>query len=377
MDARVETQLAVIRELQAYARSLIGRIPTDLAAQIVRLAVERGTAAAAEQLGLSTGMPRTSDITATHVDALALVAQDLGSAFDQLHLRILRYPINAVGAFIGTDIYQQVIARYVPLNLTGALSTDEVRKRALSAFLEEGIDGFTDRIGRRWRIGSYTEMATRSAIGRAYNDASVARFLRSNYRFASVLGNNDACPLCAAWFGKVLSIDGTNPGTHPVPHPYLDDQLVQVTVDATLDDARRRGLMHPNCACSLVGYLPGLSVPVSAPKYDPTAESGREAQRSLERRLRDLKRRAAIRRELNPFQAGALQARIRETQKRLRELTAATGQKRRYDREAVRWADGPSGRPTRPPVVPVVPGPGAGTLEPSPNRARLEVTDGP
>ena len=368
----LDAQLAVIRELQATARRLLGKIPPDLAQQIVQIAIERGTAAAADQLALTVDIPKVSNITRTHADTLALVAQDLGNAFDQVALRILRYPIDALGAFIGTDAYQQTIARHTGLRTVGNMSTDEVRRRALTDFLDQGITGFTDRLGRRWRIGSYTEMAVRSATARAYTDASTARQLRAGYRLVTVLGNNDACRLCGAWFGKVLSIDGTPAGTYQMEHAIEDGVYVEVEVAATLDDARRQGLMHPNCACTTAGYLPGLTKRVSAAQYDPEAEGFRERQRHLERKIRDFKRKGAIAEAVGDSdRAQKMAAKVRAAQGELRALVAESGQKRRYDREQPRWADGPSGRPAQPNVAPVVPGRPPGAMAENPVRASL------
>lgn len=375
-----DDQLAVIRQLQATARNLLATIPPDLAAQIVAIAAERGTAAATAAMRLTDEVPHFSDVTRTAADTLSLIAVDLGNAFDQVHLRILRYPIDAVGNFIGTDVYQQTVARFAGLRTVGNLTTDEVRRRTLASFLEQGVTGFTDRLGRKWRIGSYTEMAVRTATARAFHEAGDARMARSGTRFISVVGNNDACALCATWFGKVLSIDGTPAGTYQVEHPYLDGVMVTVEVAATLDDARAAGLHHPNCACRHAAHYPGLSVATSAAHYDPVAEAGRERQRLLERRKRALKRRlAAADATGDTSRVDATKARIRKIDAELRELTARTGQKRRYDREQARWADGPSGRTPEPPIVPTVAGPPSQALAAAQNRARIrfeEAADG-
>lgn len=371
-------QLAVVRALQATAADLVGRVPPDLAAQIVQIAVEQGTAAAAATMGLTADLPHISGITRTAAESLSLIAQDLGSAFDQVHLRILRYPVDALGVFLTTDVFQQAQARYAPLRMLGTMSTDEVRKRMLTGFLQDGITGFTDIAGRRWKIGSYTEMAVRTTTARAFLDAGQARMLRAGTRFVTILGNNDACALCGRWFGKVLSIDGTPRGAYWVEHPYLDGELVEVTVDATIEEARAAGLHHPNCCCERAQYTPGLTKRVSAPHYDPVAEGGRERQRELERRIRDQKRRLGLAAATGDQAAVArAKAKIRATQAELRELTAETGQKRQYDREQARWADGPSGTPTQPPVVPTVaPEPGD-TMRDTAANARFAVEEAP
>lgn len=358
----LNTQLAVIRSLQDTARRLVGRIPTDLAADIVALAAERGAAAAVARMGLTDDMLLAGSITRTVAEAVAMVQVDLGNAFSDVTRRILRYPIDAVGRFIGTDAYQATVARFIPTRLTGALTTDELRRRTLAAFLDQGITGFIDRSRRRWTIGSYTEMATRTATQRAYIDAGVARMGRADARFVSILGNNDACEMCARWFASVLSIDGTPAGRHQVEHAHRDGEMVTVTVAATLDEARASGFMHPNCACELAAYLPGMRLKVAAPRFDPEAAAARDRQRALERRVRALKRRAGIQ-EATGLDSAPTRARVRATQAEIRELLTQSGQARRYDRESEAWARGPGRRIPDPiPVVPGPPTPGPGTL---------------
>jgi hypothetical protein len=367
-------QLAVTRALQDRARQLVGTIPSDLAYQVVTVAAEGGLAHAAAQLGVSQGLPRYSDITRTVAEAVAMTALDVGNAFSEVNRRILRYPIDAVGRFIGTDIYQATVARHLGPRLAGTLTTEETRRRTVAAFLEQGITGFVDRSNRRWTIGSYTEMAVRTGTQRAFTDAGVARMGRAETRFVTILGNNDACEYCGRWFNSILSIDGTPPGDHEVPHGTNLGEFVTVHVDATLEEARAAHFMHPNCACQLARYTPGLRRKQAATRYNPVAEKAREDQRALERRARELDRRIKVR-DAAGVDASQAKARRRDVQARLRELTAESGQKRRYDREKATWAEGAPTRPSQPPIIPVVPGPPGGTLSPSPVRAPIGVEE--
>lgn len=364
-------QLAVIRGLQAQAAKLAATIPADLAQQIVQVAVEQGTAAAAAQLPFTEGVSMAGNVTRTAAESIALIAQDLGNKFDQVRQRILRYPVDAMGVYMGTDVYQQTVARNAPLNMLGALTQDQVRQRALADFLEQGVTGFTDKSGRRWRIGSYAEMAVRSATGRAYNDASNARMLRDGVHLVSILGNNDACPLCADWFGLILSIDGTPAGDYELPDA-TGEGTVWVHVDGTLDDAREAGWGHPNCACTTAAYFVGLSVPTAAPHYDADADAARTQQRDLERNERQYKRNANIAAAMGDMSRVKLMgAKVRSTQSDLRALVKQSGQKRKYPREQVRWADGPMKNPSQPPMWPTVPQ--APTASPSPTRVSVGV----
>lgn len=349
----VADQLAVIRELQDRAQALLRTgVPADLATRVVEAAAASGTAAAAEQLGLFGGVRRITDVTDSAVSTLGLIAQDLHNAFTGVHLRILRYPVDAAGVYLGTDVYQQVVASTVGARTVLGTSTDDVRKRTLEEFLSRGVTGFVDRSGRRWTLGAYTEMAVRTATQRAYTEASVHRMSRAGLRAVSILGNNDACPMCAPWFGKVLSIDGTPAGLYEFDHSFELGQTVEVRIAATLEEARAQGLMHPNCACTAAGYQPGFPVATSAPGYDPEAEAAAIRQRELERGIRELKRKLAAAEGMgNVGRADQLKAAIRDRQATLRAHVADTGRRRHYEREQVAW-NGTGPAPRRPRMEP-------------------------
>ena len=88
---------------------------------------------------------------------------------------------------------------------------------------------------------------------------------------------------CRPFEGKVLSISGGTTGR-------LSDGTV---VEASLAEARRAGLHHPNCRHSLSAFLPGVT---EAPTRtaDPDGDKLRQRQRAYERRIREWKRRVAM-----------------------------------------------------------------------------------
>lgn len=330
-------QVDIVRALERTAAQLTAGITRDWAERVVARAIREGAAAVAvEQLPR---IPQITPLADQHVLAASLVAFDLGNAFEDVKARILRYPRDAMGQYIlGGDIYQDVIAGTVPQVMLGT-STSAARKAALQQFLERGVTGFTDIAGRNWRIGTYTEMATRTAVARAYTDAKLWRAAQLGIDLFSILGGNNACDHCAPWFGKILSTTGTA-GPRLVPHAF-EDRLVEVTVAGTIEDWRASGAGHPNCTCEPVEYLAGMRVPVAASGYDKAAHQARDRLRELEVRERDAKRKLAIAAAAGDRpKAQREHARILTIQAETREHVAATGQRRRYERAQVKFADG-------------------------------------
>lgn len=328
-------QLEIVRELRAFAEQLTAGLTRDVAEQLVARAAREGAASVVALPGLG-AFPA---VPLEHALAATLIAWDLGNKFEDMRARILRYPRDAMNQFIvGGDIYQQVIANHAGKVILGA-PTSEARKQALMEFLERGVTGFTDIAGRNWRIGTYTEMATRTAVSRAYMDAKVFTAGEVGIDLFSILGGNNACDKCAAWFGKIIATSGPT-GPRQVPHAF-EDRTITVHVDGTFDSWRESGANHPNCTCVPVEYLPGFSAPTSAPAYDPEAHAARDRLRELEVRERDAKRKLAIAEAAgDTTKADRLKKRIRDIQRETREHVDATGQRRRYDRSQLRFADG-------------------------------------
>ncbi|MFF1876063.1 phage minor capsid protein, partial [Kitasatospora herbaricolor] len=190
----------VLRELRRLAETEVRRIRDEnLAESIVQLAAKEGEAAAAARLKMARRLPVGTPITAGATSAVTQLTLDLTSRLELLNARILRYPMDA---------YQQIIAETAPINILGGATRLQVQQRAVQRFLADGIDGFTDRADRRWRIGTYAEMAGRTATQRAYQDAGVWRMQQSGVNLVTIVRGADPCKKCAGWSGKILSTTG-------------------------------------------------------------------------------------------------------------------------------------------------------------------------
>lgn len=331
----------IIAELRDYTQRLVAQLPADLPAQVIAIAAEHGTIAAAATLGAAKIVrSKTVPTTPAMQHAVAAVQADLTNAFDQVRSRILRYPVDQLGRWLGPagDVYQRTIADTVTGPLMNAEVKESARRLAVRRFLDQGVTGFTDITGRRWRIGTYAEMATRTAVTRAYTDATVWQSQQSGINLAQVVIGYTACSHCGAWAGKTLSTDGTPAGDYQMPS-MLGDGAVTVHVDGTVDEARAAGWQHPNCRCFLVPHIPGgTSTATNLTRYDPDAEAARDKQRYMERRVRSFKRRAATAED--DAEATKWKRRARDEQARIRSHVAEHDLPRRSRREQLWFSDG-------------------------------------
>ncbi|UCR89255.1 phage minor capsid protein [Mycetocola spongiae] len=318
-------RMQALRELEAEARRMIAGINPEFASEIIGIASERGIQAAITALGIIPGLDRASLMRPADARAITALTADLQNGLTEVHRRILRYP---------QDVYQRITAWSAPGVLAGQDTLLAAQRRAVQRFLSEGVTGFVDVADRQWRIGTYAEMATRTAAARAWTDSGISTMHDAGITLVSIVVGNSACKRCAHWATRILSTDGTPAGVYEMPHA-TQDHMVRVRVDGTLDDARAAGLMHPNCGCAAVAYLPGLTVVADATTYDAQAEAERTAQRTLEREARKAKRAIAA-----GDNAPNAREDLRDAQAALRKHVKSTGSARRSYREQLWFTDG-------------------------------------
>lgn len=160
-----------------------------------------------------------------------------------------------------------------------SLSRIQAAQKALDDLAERGITGYVDKAGRRWNLTSYVEMATRTAVSKAWDELQSAAMTRSGLDLVvvSTHSTEGSCRHCLPWLGRTLSLTGA---THGVP---------------TLDDAKAAGFRHPNCRCFWTPLGAGVMADVTSPvPLDRAAAvyKASQKQRALERRVREAGRRA-------------------------------------------------------------------------------------
>ncbi|WP_213816191.1 phage minor capsid protein [Glaciihabitans sp. dw_435] len=317
-----------LRELQFTGLQMAEKLRSDeLAQSIIDIAAKEGEAAAVARLGMAKRLPVTTPLTGNATQAVAQLTLDLSSRLEAMHLRIARYP---------QDAYQRVINMTASNVLLGVQTSQLAQRTAVQRFLGEGITGFVDKADRNWHIGSYAEMATRTAVNRAYNDAGVWRMQQSGINLVTVQGASDSCKRCAPWVGKILSTDGTT-GAVTVQHA-TQDKTITVVIAATLEHAKGAGLFHPNCRHKCTAYLPGLSIPQKGQEYDPIAERERETQRAIERKIRSAKRDESV--AGDDISRRRAHRDVLDGQAEMRDFVNTTGRPRASYREQLAFADG-------------------------------------
>ncbi|SDL73436.1 Phage minor capsid protein 2 [Nonomuraea maritima] len=197
-----------------------------------------------------------------------------------------------IGALRTTeDVYSQVIAQVAGRALAGAETREQATKRALDMFARKGIAGFTDSSGRSWSMGSYTEMAVRTAMSRAAVDGHLSTLQENGVDLVIVSRLPFTCERCDFWEGKILTQAGSIGWRQELS--YVSDEMVDVLVEGTVEQARTAGLMHPGCGHNLRAYLPGATKRPPVQRH-PAGYRDMQKMRRTERDLRAARRQASV-----------------------------------------------------------------------------------
>lgn len=216
------------------------------------------------------------------------------------------------------DAYQEVMATPSTMVAAGATTRLQATQEALTRFARRGIDGFTDKSGRRWRLDSYAEMATRTGALHSMRFGYERTLTLAGEDLIMVTSHGYTCPKCSPWEGKILSLTGATPaGWNEAEHATRDGVTVRFQVAGTLSEARESGLFHPNCEHSYALYLPGVSTP-AVPGRDPDTYEASQQQRALERDIRLHKRELAA--AITPEATSVARRQIRANQAAIRSL---------------------------------------------------------
>jgi hypothetical protein len=263
--------------------------------------------------------PLTSPgLVAVNTRAVGALAADTIRVLDPAAPRVLRWT---------EDVYRQVVADVTASTVAGSKTRRQAAAEAVDRFATRGVTGFRDTAGRQWTMDTYTEMAVRTATGRAHRAGTLDRYAADGIDLVIVSDSPEECDLCRPYEGTILSISGAGGPTS------LPDGLVYA---GSLAAAEGNGLFHPNCTHRVDAYVPGLTRPHQQDTENPDGYAERQRQRELERRVRESKRRVAAAETIgDPTVTARQKELLRARQAALRDHVETTGRKGWVSRKRV------------------------------------------
>jgi hypothetical protein len=212
------------------------------------------------------------------------IVLDLAQRLDAAAFRITRF---------ADDAYRAAVAEAAS-RVVGGWAHGPAQAGAWDRLMAQGITGYRDTAGRNWNLSTYIEMATRTAVQRAYNAAHLDRLAALGIEYLTISHDGHPCPLCRPWEGAILTASGP---IGAVRTQAADrDRTVTFIVTGTLEQATAEGLFHPNCRHVPLPYLPGVTRVTGGrdwTKADQALYDATQQLRALERRIRSYKRQEA------------------------------------------------------------------------------------
>lgn len=308
-------------------RRVLQVIADDLSAESYKLTVDAineawslGGQTVLKDLSAFTALEEAASKVTPNTSAISKLVLDAYAPQRPLHLAIVRQSLDA---------YRDVIRKATAPVILGADTRRMAAYKAMRDFSRKGITGFTDRGGRTWQLTSYSEMALRTVTARAVVDAGNERMQGAGIDLVIVSNAPQECKICRPFEGKILSLTTTLEKVVKAENPKTGN-LVQVHISGSLEQARSKGLFHPNCRHSVSAYLPGLTKPYGR-TADPQGDLDRQKLRYLERMKREALREKAG--AIDEVAAKKAQARVRASTKKIIEHTDNTTAKRQRNRE--------------------------------------------
>lgn len=261
------------REIRRIINMLDGRAPRAISAAIAQ----------AYSLGHSAAMAEVSKIPQQLKPAVA--QRSIDAVKQAQHAREAIREVAKIHRTIPgrvDSIWRQIVHDAVNLGDAKNLTVKQSAQYALTRFTKEGLPFYVDKAGRRWGIDTYAEMAVRTATNNAMRDAYAAGLQQSGIDLVIVSSHRNPAPVCAPFERQVLSLTGKYPaGVHEVNGRT-------VHVKATLNEAVRSGLYHPNCRHRVTAFIPGYTSTTKTTPPDPEHKGyqATQQQRYYERQIR-------------------------------------------------------------------------------------------
>lgn len=122
-------------------------------------------------------------------------------------------------------------------------------KDFVERLLREGVTGFIDKAGRRWRLSTYTTMVCRTTSRQAQILSVLTR--DDEQDLYQITSHGTTCRVCAPYEGRVYSKSGNDPD-----FPPLADAFGKIVPEGPNELNNTWLNIHPNCLHSIVPWTP-------------------------------------------------------------------------------------------------------------------------
>lgn len=222
---------------------------------------------------LGVDISKSKNFAVINAEALKALTDEVALAFGQSITAVSK---NARG-LLDTALKQQINFVIAQGKLTGD-ARKVISNNIKQVLQQNGISSLTDRAGRNWTFDRYAAMLARTKAVEARNQGLTNRMLTSGYDLVQVSNHNTDHEACKIWEGKILSLTGQTPTGTILPGGFK--------VAGTLEEAKFKGLFHPNCKHAVNVLVPRLAAKTEA--YDnPYNKLNPEEKAKADKAFRD------------------------------------------------------------------------------------------
>lgn len=125
--------------------------------------------------------------------------QTIGRRIEDVYAREQRRA--SLRAILGAEGSPQAASKRMQLRL--------LQDRHIAQAVRDGNTGFVDKAGRRWKLDTYANMATRTITREAVVQGSIARMASHGIALARVSTHASSCAICKPFEGTLVSLDGS------------------------------------------------------------------------------------------------------------------------------------------------------------------------
>lgn len=230
------------------------------------------------------------------------------------------------------DMYRRTVQVAAAKTVTGAQAIGGAWRDAARQMAREGLTGFVDDKGRKWKLDTYAEMATRTATNRAHMLGHSQAMIDHGLDLIVVSSHRNPAPQCAPFEGKVLSLTGKHSGRSKMDN-LVDGTTAIVNVKCSLDEAIAKGFRHVGCRHTWSAYVPGAKLPTPEPDPDHEGYKATQKQRYYERKIREWRRAEAV--AVDKQYKDEARAKIRHYRQLAQQNADDNGLRRKKERETL------------------------------------------
>lgn len=279
-----------------------------------------------------------AEVTPNQMQAFQAYYQQSADKLNLVNTVMLESTQDAYAATV-SDVISKVQYNQNILNIatgevvTGVSAWNEALGSSVEKMVENGITGFVDHGGHRWKPETYVAMDIRTTVFNTAREAVWERADQYGDDLYQVSSHNGARPLCYPWQGKVIS---KTDNARIVED--LEGNKVQVYAQSETTYGEPAGLFGINCRHYPMAFIPGYSS-IREPEQneEENAEEYKlsQQQRALERKLRNDRRDLEVLKAQNasPEEIAKQTAKVDKSNKAINDFCDETGRARRRSRE--------------------------------------------